>query len=73
MAAAMFSILNMFNPSGVLGPPFKLTSSHHVLENGTDDKHSWYIFHTKIEFAIGDFLNIYLYNHPQEYLLQDES
>eukprot|EP00971_Amphidinium_carterae_P267524 5306751-Amphidinium_carterae.1 len=30
------------------------------MENGTDEKHSWYNFHTRIKFAIGDFLNIYL-------------
>eukprot|EP00971_Amphidinium_carterae_P027378 539207-Amphidinium_carterae.2 len=30
------------------------------MENGTDDKHSWYNFHTRFEYAIGDFLNIHL-------------
>eukprot|EP00971_Amphidinium_carterae_P243485 4835185-Amphidinium_carterae.2 len=37
------------------------------LENGTDDRHTWYNFHTRIEYAINDFLNIYLYNYPADY------
>eukprot|EP00971_Amphidinium_carterae_P024232 478280-Amphidinium_carterae.2 len=34
--------------------------------NGTDDKHAWYNFHTDIEDAINDFINIYMYNYPQQ-------
>eukprot|EP00971_Amphidinium_carterae_P171547 3400901-Amphidinium_carterae.1 len=40
------------------------------LENGTDEKHSWYTFYTIIKFAMGDFVNIYRDNHPQEFPLQ---
>eukprot|EP00971_Amphidinium_carterae_P346907 6488672-Amphidinium_carterae.2 len=29
--------------------------------NGTDERHSWYNFHEKIEYAVSEFLNIYLY------------
>eukprot|EP00971_Amphidinium_carterae_P016533 326607-Amphidinium_carterae.3 len=36
-------------------------------ENGTDDRHSWYNFHTEIQYAMNDFINIYLYNYPMEY------
>eukprot|EP00971_Amphidinium_carterae_P006731 132699-Amphidinium_carterae.3 len=31
------------------------------LENGRDDRYTWYNFHTRIEYAINDFLNIYVY------------
>eukprot|EP00971_Amphidinium_carterae_P258292 5126931-Amphidinium_carterae.3 len=37
------------------------------LENGTDDRHSWYNFHAELQYAINDFINIYLYNYPLEY------
>eukprot|EP00971_Amphidinium_carterae_P145383 2880970-Amphidinium_carterae.1 len=37
------------------------------LENGMDDKHIWYNFHTRIKYAINDFLNIYLYSYPTDY------
>eukprot|EP00971_Amphidinium_carterae_P237702 4719042-Amphidinium_carterae.6 len=35
--------------------------------NGTDETHSWYNFHTELQYAVNDFLNIYLHNYPAEY------
>eukprot|EP00971_Amphidinium_carterae_P347983 6490255-Amphidinium_carterae.6 len=29
------------------------------ISNGTDPKHVWYNFHTEIEYAINDFINVY--------------
>eukprot|EP00971_Amphidinium_carterae_P063397 1254694-Amphidinium_carterae.1 len=37
------------------------------LENGTDEKHAWYNFQTELQYAINDFLNIYLYNYTAKY------
>eukprot|EP00971_Amphidinium_carterae_P162500 3221514-Amphidinium_carterae.1 len=37
------------------------------IENGTEEKHSWYNFHTEIQYAINDFINLYLYYNPTDY------
>eukprot|EP00971_Amphidinium_carterae_P336012 6472133-Amphidinium_carterae.2 len=36
------------------------------IENGTDDKHAWYNFHTEIEYTINDFINIYFPQQGQQ-------
>eukprot|EP00971_Amphidinium_carterae_P078203 1547271-Amphidinium_carterae.1 len=38
-------------------------------ENGTDEKHGHYNFHivNRIKYAIGDFVNVYLHDYPDEY------
>eukprot|EP00971_Amphidinium_carterae_P026123 515198-Amphidinium_carterae.1 len=42
------------------------------IENGTNDKHAWYNFHTEIQYAINDFINVYLYNYPLDYSQQGQ-
>eukprot|EP00971_Amphidinium_carterae_P231967 4603462-Amphidinium_carterae.3 len=37
------------------------------ITNGTDPKHAWYNFHTEIEYAVNDFINVYMYNHPTDF------
>eukprot|EP00971_Amphidinium_carterae_P002002 39881-Amphidinium_carterae.1 len=37
------------------------------IENGTKEKHSWYNFHTELQYAVNDFINLYLYNYPTDY------
>eukprot|EP00971_Amphidinium_carterae_P203484 4038138-Amphidinium_carterae.3 len=36
------------------------------MENGTDEKHAWYSFHRvlEVQYAINNYINIYLYNFP---------
>eukprot|EP00971_Amphidinium_carterae_P279023 5538977-Amphidinium_carterae.5 len=43
----------------------KLPGSY--IENGTEEKHSWYNFHKEIQCAMNDFINLYLYNFPLNY------
>eukprot|EP00971_Amphidinium_carterae_P295877 5876211-Amphidinium_carterae.1 len=42
------------------------------IESGTDEKHVWYNFHTEIQYAINDFINVYLYNYPIDYAQQGQ-
>eukprot|EP00971_Amphidinium_carterae_P338690 6476160-Amphidinium_carterae.1 len=44
-----------------------VTIPPNAFENGTDEKHGHYNLHTRIEYAMGDFMNLYLHNHPDDY------
>eukprot|EP00971_Amphidinium_carterae_P045102 887366-Amphidinium_carterae.1 len=43
----------------------KLSSTY--MDNGTDDKHSWYGFHQEVQYTINNHINIYLYNFPDNF------
>eukprot|EP00971_Amphidinium_carterae_P216559 4298936-Amphidinium_carterae.1 len=43
----------------------KYTTS--TFDNGRDERHFHYNFHRRIEYAINDFINVYLHNIPIEY------
>eukprot|EP00971_Amphidinium_carterae_P044775 880817-Amphidinium_carterae.1 len=43
----------------------KLPSSY--MENATDNRHGCYNFHTEVQYAINDYVNLYLYNYPEDY------
>eukprot|EP00971_Amphidinium_carterae_P290093 5759848-Amphidinium_carterae.2 len=43
----------------------KLPASY--MENATDNRHGYYSFHTEVQYAINDHMNLYLYNYPENF------
>eukprot|EP00971_Amphidinium_carterae_P104626 2071979-Amphidinium_carterae.2 len=43
----------------------KLPASY--MDNATDNRHGYYNFHTEVQYAIGDYINLYIYNFPEDY------
>eukprot|EP00971_Amphidinium_carterae_P241690 4798791-Amphidinium_carterae.3 len=37
------------------------------MDNATDTRHGYDTFHMEVQYAINDFINLYLYNFPEEY------
>eukprot|EP00971_Amphidinium_carterae_P309248 6145332-Amphidinium_carterae.1 len=37
------------------------------MENPTDSRHGYYNFHTEVQYTIKDFINLYVYNYPEDY------
>eukprot|EP00971_Amphidinium_carterae_P044776 880818-Amphidinium_carterae.1 len=37
------------------------------MENATDNRHGYYNVHTEVQYAINDYMNLYLYNYPEDY------
>eukprot|EP00971_Amphidinium_carterae_P103928 2058098-Amphidinium_carterae.1 len=35
--------------------------------NPTDPRHGHYNFHREVQYAITDFINLYIYNYPEDY------
>eukprot|EP00971_Amphidinium_carterae_P008256 163058-Amphidinium_carterae.2 len=43
----------------------KLPASY--MENSTDERHTYYNFHSEVQYAINDYINLNLYNYPDNY------
>eukprot|EP00971_Amphidinium_carterae_P244380 4852514-Amphidinium_carterae.2 len=43
----------------------KLPASY--MDNATDNRHKYYNFHTEVQYAINDYMNVYLYNYPENF------
>eukprot|EP00971_Amphidinium_carterae_P230261 4569755-Amphidinium_carterae.1 len=37
------------------------------MDNATDTRHGYYNFHMEVQYAINNFINLYLYNFPEDY------
>eukprot|EP00971_Amphidinium_carterae_P286769 5693569-Amphidinium_carterae.1 len=37
------------------------------MDNPTDPRHGYYNFHKEVQYAITNFINLYVYNHPEDY------
>eukprot|EP00971_Amphidinium_carterae_P225892 4480093-Amphidinium_carterae.1 len=35
--------------------------------NSTDEQHTYYNFHTEVQYAANDYINLCLYNYPDNY------
>eukprot|EP00971_Amphidinium_carterae_P042237 829787-Amphidinium_carterae.3 len=43
----------------------KLPASY--MDNATDNRHGYYNFHTEVQYAINDYINLCIYNYPEDY------